>query len=105
VGASAQGWRKIAERLRSEFEKHGVDAAAILEEDRQNLTFRARLSTERPLWLKEVIGAPGVADGDPNQIAVLSTSALKSFASLLYLMQTGHRKHFQWTRSDGRGRV
>lgn len=64
-----EGWRKVAERVRSEFEKHGVDPAAVLEEDRQNLTFRARLSTDPPLWLKEVVGPPGVAHGNPDQIA------------------------------------
>jgi NAD(P)-dependent dehydrogenase (short-subunit alcohol dehydrogenase family) len=65
-----EGWRKVAERVRSEFEKHGVDPASVLEEDRQNLTFRVRLSTEPPVWLKEVVGPPGVAHGDPEQIAV-----------------------------------
>jgi NAD(P)-dependent dehydrogenase (short-subunit alcohol dehydrogenase family) len=65
-----EGWRKVVERVRSEFEKHGVDPAAVLEEDRQTLTFRARLTTEPPLWLKEVVGPPGVAHGDPDQIAM-----------------------------------
>ena len=64
-----EGWRKIALRVRSEFEKHGVDPTIVLEEDRQNLTLRARLSTEPPLWLNEVVGPPGVAFGDPNKIA------------------------------------
>ena len=65
-----EGWRRVAERVRSEFEKHGVDPADILEEDRQNLIFRARLSAEPPVWLKEVVGPPGVAHGNPDQIAV-----------------------------------
>ena len=65
-----EGWGKVVLRVRSEFEKHGVDPAAVLEEDRQNLTFRARLSTEPPLWLNEVVGPPGVAHGDPNKIAI-----------------------------------
>jgi NAD(P)-dependent dehydrogenase (short-subunit alcohol dehydrogenase family) len=64
-----EGWRKITLRVRSEFEKHGVDPTTVLEEDRQNLTLRARLSTEPPLWLKEVVGPPGVAFGDPEKIA------------------------------------
>ena len=64
-----EGWRKIALRVRSEFEKHGVDPTIVLEEDRQNLTLRARLSTEPPLWLNEVVGPPGVAFGDPDKIA------------------------------------
>jgi hypothetical protein len=64
-----EGWRKITLRVRSEFEKHGVDPARVLEEDRQNLTLRARLSTEPSLWLKEVVGPPGVAFGDPDKIA------------------------------------
>jgi hypothetical protein len=64
-----EGWRKVAERVRSEFEKHGVDPVAVLEEDRQNLTFRARLSAEPPVWLKEIVGPPGVAHGNPDHIA------------------------------------
>ena len=65
-----EGWRKVVLRVRSEFEKHGVDPAAVLEEDKKNLTFRARLSTEPPLWLNEVVGPPGVAHGDPDKIAI-----------------------------------
>jgi NAD(P)-dependent dehydrogenase (short-subunit alcohol dehydrogenase family) len=65
-----EGWKKVVARVRSEFEKHGVDPAAVLEEDRQNLTFRARLSNDPPLWLKEVVGPPGVAHGNPDDIAV-----------------------------------
>jgi NAD(P)-dependent dehydrogenase (short-subunit alcohol dehydrogenase family) len=64
-----EGWRKIVVRVRSEFEKHGVDPATVLEEDRRNLTLRARLSAEPPLWLKEVVGPPGVAHGNPDKIA------------------------------------
>ena len=64
-----EGWLKITLRVRSEFEKHAVNPSTVLEEDRQNLTIRARLSTERPLWLKEVVGPHGVAFGDPDKIA------------------------------------
>jgi NAD(P)-dependent dehydrogenase (short-subunit alcohol dehydrogenase family) len=64
-----EGWRKVTQCVRSEFEKHGVDPATVLEEDRQNLTLRARLSAQPPLWLNEVVGPPGVAHGNPDQIA------------------------------------
>jgi len=64
-----QGWQKVVVRVRSEFEKHGFDPAVVLEEDRENLTFRARLSTEPLVWLKEVVGPPGVAHGNPDKIA------------------------------------
>src|SRR5688572_29455559 len=47
-------WEKITKRVRSEFKKHGVNPTAVLEDDRQNLTLRARLPAEPPLWLKEV---------------------------------------------------
>src|SRR5262249_43495222 len=65
-----EGWRKVVVRVRSEFKKHGLDHATVLEEDRQNLTLRARLSIEPPLWLKEVVGPPGVAFGNPDKIAM-----------------------------------
>jgi NAD(P)-dependent dehydrogenase (short-subunit alcohol dehydrogenase family) len=64
-----EGWRKITLRVRAEFEKHGVDPSSVLEEDRENLTLRVRLSLEPPLWLKEVVGPAGVAFGDPEKIA------------------------------------
>ena len=63
-------WQKIVEQVRAEFRKHGVDTPAVLEEDKANLTLRARLTAqEPPLWLKEVVGPPGVAHGDPGKIA------------------------------------
>jgi NAD(P)-dependent dehydrogenase (short-subunit alcohol dehydrogenase family) len=63
-------WDKIIPRVRAEFEKHGVDPAAVLEEDRQNLTLKARLSPQDPpRWLKEVLGPPGVVWGNPDKIA------------------------------------
>jgi NAD(P)-dependent dehydrogenase (short-subunit alcohol dehydrogenase family) len=74
-----EGWRKVTRRVRSEFEKHGVDPATVLEEDRQNLTLRARLSADPPLWLKEVVGPPGVAHGNPDRIAA---AFYKRFAEL-----------------------
>jgi NAD(P)-dependent dehydrogenase (short-subunit alcohol dehydrogenase family) len=74
-----EGWRKVVQRVRSEFEKHGLDPARVLEEDRQNLTFRARLSAEPPLWLKEVVGPPGVVFGNPDKIA---TDFYKRFEEL-----------------------
>lgn len=74
-----EGWKKVVLRVRSEFEKHGVDPAEVLEEDRQNLTLRARLSVEPPLWLNEVVGPPGVAHGSPDQIA---TTFYKRFEEL-----------------------
>jgi NAD(P)-dependent dehydrogenase (short-subunit alcohol dehydrogenase family) len=64
-------WNKVIARIRSEFERHGLDPAIVLEEDRQNLTVKARLSSEDPpRWLKEVIGPPGVAHGNPDKIAI-----------------------------------
>jgi len=74
-----EGWQNVVIRVRSEFEKHGINPATVLEEDRQNLTLRARLSTEPPLWLKEVVGPPGVAFGNPDQIA---TAFYKRFVEL-----------------------
>jgi len=63
-------WEKIVERVRREFETHGIDPNSILELDRTNLTLRARLSpAEPPRWLKEVVGPPGAVYGDPDQIA------------------------------------
>ena len=64
-----EGWQKVVLRVRSEFEEHGFDPAVVLEEDRQNMTLRARLSTEPLVWLKEVVGPPGVAHGNPDKIA------------------------------------
>jgi NAD(P)-dependent dehydrogenase (short-subunit alcohol dehydrogenase family) len=74
-----EGWRKVTQCVRSEFEKHGVDPATVLEEDRRNLTLRARVSADPPLWLKEVVGPPGVAHGNPDKIA---TAFYKRFEEL-----------------------
>jgi len=63
-------WNKIIVEARAEFEKHGVDPATVLEEDMTNLALRARLSSQDPpLWLKEVLGPPGVVFGEPKTIA------------------------------------
>jgi len=63
-------WEKIVEHVHREFESHGVDPIAVLEADRANLTLRARLSPpEPPRWLKEIVGPPGAAHGDPGKIA------------------------------------
>jgi NAD(P)-dependent dehydrogenase (short-subunit alcohol dehydrogenase family) len=63
-------WEKIVHRARREFEDHGVDPNGVLEADRESLTLRARLSPpEPPRWLKEVVGPPGAAHGNPDKIA------------------------------------
>jgi NAD(P)-dependent dehydrogenase (short-subunit alcohol dehydrogenase family) len=63
------GWEKIVRRVRVEFETHGEAPDVTLEFDRPNLTLRARLSANPPLWLKELVGPPGVAFGSPDRIA------------------------------------
>ena len=63
-------WEKVLRSVRAEFEKHGFDPAAILEEDRQNLTLRARLAGDgRSQWLTEVLGPPGVVFSSPKTVA------------------------------------
>ena len=43
----------------------------MVQEDRQNLTLSALVSEnpQRPQWMKEVLGPPGVAFGNPDSIA------------------------------------
>ena len=67
-----QRWEEVVKRVRSEFKKRGFDPASVLEEDRTNLTLRARLSRdeEPPRWFKEVLGPPGVIHGNADRIAV-----------------------------------
>jgi len=73
-------WKKIVGRVREEFASHGLDPAVILDEDRPNLTLRARLNSEDPpQWLNEVLGPPGVAHGNPDKIA---TTFYQRFLSL-----------------------
>jgi hypothetical protein len=63
-------WRKIIDAVHHQFEKHGLDPAVVLKEDAADLTLHARISAEDPsLWLKEVVGPPGVAYGNPAKIA------------------------------------
>jgi NAD(P)-dependent dehydrogenase (short-subunit alcohol dehydrogenase family) len=64
-------WEKIIHRVRAEFKNNGFDPAAMLQEDRQNLALSALVSEnpQRPEWMKEVLGPPGVAFGDPESIA------------------------------------
>jgi NAD(P)-dependent dehydrogenase (short-subunit alcohol dehydrogenase family) len=64
------GWKKLVAAVHTEFRKHGVDPSTTLEEDQKTMTFKARLSEgERAQWLKEVVGPPGVAHGNPEKIA------------------------------------
>jgi NAD(P)-dependent dehydrogenase (short-subunit alcohol dehydrogenase family) len=73
-------WNKIVVAVRAEFEKHDVDIAAVVEEDKTNLGFRARLnSQDPPLWLKEVLGPPGVVFGNPKTIAKTFYERYKRF--------------------------
>jgi NAD(P)-dependent dehydrogenase (short-subunit alcohol dehydrogenase family) len=66
-----EGWKRVVESVHAEFRKHGVDPTTTLVEDRQTMSFKARLSPgERTQWLKEVVGPPGVAHGNPEKIAV-----------------------------------
>ena len=62
-------WGKIVEHVRREFTHHGLDPDAVFEADRSTLTLRARLSAEPDRWLKDVVGPPGAAFGDPGKIA------------------------------------
>jgi NAD(P)-dependent dehydrogenase (short-subunit alcohol dehydrogenase family) len=64
-------WAELVKRVRSEFKKHRLDPAAVVEDDRASLTVRARLSPEgEPArWLKEEIGHPAVIYGNPKRIA------------------------------------
>jgi NAD(P)-dependent dehydrogenase (short-subunit alcohol dehydrogenase family) len=64
-------WEKIIHRVRAEFKSHGLDPAAMLQEDRENMALSALVSENpaRPLWMKEVLGPPGVAFGNPDSIA------------------------------------
>jgi NAD(P)-dependent dehydrogenase (short-subunit alcohol dehydrogenase family) len=74
-------WVQVVEHVRSEFAKHGIDPATIVEDDRASLTLRARLSGagERVRWLREEVGHPGVVYGDPMRIA---TEFYERFAQL-----------------------
>jgi hypothetical protein len=66
-----QRWEKIVHRVRAEFKDHGFDPEVVLQEDRENLTLRALVSEnpEQPRWMKELLGPPGVAFGNPDTIA------------------------------------
>ncbi len=63
-------WAKIVKRVCAEFQKHGLDPAAVIEFDRTSLTLRARLAQgESTRWFKEELGWPGVLHGDPKRVA------------------------------------
>jgi NAD(P)-dependent dehydrogenase (short-subunit alcohol dehydrogenase family) len=63
-------WQKIIHRVRAQFKEHGFDPGATIQEDRQNLSLSALVSDNpRPQWMKEVLGPPGVAFGDPDTVA------------------------------------
>jgi NAD(P)-dependent dehydrogenase (short-subunit alcohol dehydrogenase family) len=64
-------WVKIAERVRAEFKKQGLDPAAFVEDDRASLTLRVRLSRngEPPRWFSEELSFPEVVHGDPKRLA------------------------------------
>jgi NAD(P)-dependent dehydrogenase (short-subunit alcohol dehydrogenase family) len=64
-------WAELLKCVRSEFKKHGLDAATILEDDRASLTLHFRLSGdgEPTRWLKEEVGHPAVIYGNANRMA------------------------------------
>ena len=62
-------WKKVLDSVHAEFRKRGVDPTTVLAEDRETMTLKAQLSEDPPLWLKEVLGPPGVVFGKPDKIA------------------------------------
>ena len=64
-------WGKIAARVRKEFEKHGLDPAAVVEEDPASHTLRARLSAngDPPRWLRQELSMLELVYGDPKRLA------------------------------------
>lgn len=64
-------WVKIAQCVRTEFKKQGLDPAAFVEDERASLTLRARLSAngEPPRWFSQELSFPEVVHGSAKSLA------------------------------------
>ena len=64
-------WAGVVARVRAEFQKHGLDTAAVVEDDRARTTLRARISPEGepPRWFQQELSPPEVIYGDPRRLA------------------------------------
>jgi NAD(P)-dependent dehydrogenase (short-subunit alcohol dehydrogenase family) len=64
-------WKKVTQKVRAEFKKHGHDPEATLEEDRATLTLRARIEENgHPArWYTEQLSWPELIFGDKKQLS------------------------------------